>query len=155
YVAVGYFAGVQRNVQAERRIAGRRLSGVERLNQRQCLARRRQRRGRHDGYVCAVWWQEDGKDAVPEKLEGFAAPCAHRLTKTVEDAVKTPGYFLRRRLFGEVGKASHVGKKNGSSDPADGAALHLSRTDAVGRIAAQIGREQVARCDRCATALDR
>src|SRR5262249_23610148 len=74
---------------------------------------------------------------------------------TVEDAVKTPGYFLRRRLFAEVGKASHVGKKNGSSDPADGAALHLSRTDAVGRIAAHIGREQVARCDRCATALDR
>ena len=34
YVAVGVFAGVQRNVQDERRIAGRRLSGVERLGPR-------------------------------------------------------------------------------------------------------------------------
>jgi hypothetical protein len=56
---------VQRNVQDERRIAGRRLSGIERLDSRQYLARRRQRRGRHVCYVCAVWWQEHGQHAVP------------------------------------------------------------------------------------------
>src|SRR5215510_11894519 len=57
---------------------------------------------------------------------------------------------LRRRVtscLSEVGKAAHVGTENGSSDPADGAALHLPGTDAVGRIAAEIGHEQVARCD--------
>src|SRR5215467_12234714 len=38
YVAVGYFTGVQRNVQVERRIAGRLFSGVEGLDPRQYLA---------------------------------------------------------------------------------------------------------------------
>ena len=56
YVAVGDFAGVQRNVLDERRIAGRRLSGVERLDPSQYLARRGQRRGCHDRHVCAIWW---------------------------------------------------------------------------------------------------
>src|SRR5262249_58999420 len=82
-------------------------------------------------------------------LEDFATRRAHRITETVEDAVKTPGYLLGRCLLGKVGKASHVGKKNGSSDPADGAALHLPGTDAVGRVLAEIGREQVVCCGRC------
>src|SRR5262249_18864582 len=76
-------------------------------------------------------------------------------TKTVENAVKTPGYLLGRCPLGEVGKAAHVGTENGSSDSADGAALHLPGTNAVGRIAAEIGREQVVRCGRCDIALDR
>src|SRR5262249_54849287 len=71
----------------------------------------------------------------PAARTGFA--------ETVEDAVKTPGYLLGRRLLSEVGKAAHVSTENGSSDPADGAALHLPGTDAVGRIVAEIGREQV------------
>jgi hypothetical protein len=64
YVAVRDIASVQRDVQAERRIAGRRLSGVECLDPRQYLARRRQRRRRHDCHVCAVRWQEHGQHAV-------------------------------------------------------------------------------------------
>src|SRR5262249_18954853 len=94
YVAVRDFASVQRNVQAKRRIAGCRLSGVERPDPRQYLARRRQRRRRHDCHVCPVRWQEHGQHAVAQKLEDFAARRAHRIAETVEDAVKAPGYLL-------------------------------------------------------------
>src|SRR5262249_53746503 len=110
------------------------------------------------GVTTATFAPSGGRNTAstpsPKNLR-ISPPAAHRIAEAVEDAVKAPGYFLGRCLLGEVGKAAHVGTGNGSSDPADGAALHLPGTDPLGRIAAEIGREQVVRHGRCDIAFDR